>query len=309
MTSLIGELFATFAAFCYALGSVATTKNARTEGGGGSAVLLSVVLTALLSAGLWVFAGPTLAVTNREILIGIGCFVVAGVLGTILGRVLFFRSIELAGAIETGLMRRLIPVFAALLAILVLGEAITLALGLAFLLVFSGVGIVILAAPRRLDPSSQHGAYSTRDRNAGRVLALVSAGSYGGSYTMRKFSMNWLPDPLAGAFIGAVTAMAWYAFAALFNAGYRRQVRELFRRPAFWQAMAAISISVGQTAQFVALKFTSVTAVAIIGTVEMFISAWLAAFVFKTEARPGAGFVVASLLALAGVTILALSRA
>jgi len=59
----------------------------------------------------------------------------------------------------------------------------------------------------------------------------------------------------------------------------------------------------------VALRFTTVTAVAIIGTIEMFLAAWLAAWVLRTEARPGPDFAVGSILAMAGVIVLALARA
>ena len=139
-------------------------------------------------------------------------------------------------------------------------------------------------------------------------MALMSAASYGGSYVARKFAMRWLPDPLIGAFIGAVAAFVWFAVAALFSAAYRRHLSELFRRPTGWQLVAAAFVSLGQTAQFVALSFTTVTAVAIIGTIEMFLAAWLAAWVLRTEDRPGPIFALASLMAMAGVIVLALVR-
>lgn len=152
MIPLIGEAFAIFAAFCYAFESVAATRNAQENGGRGNAVLLSIVLTAGFLGGLWLILGPPVPVpvAGADLWIGIAWFALAGVLATVLGRVLFFRSIDLAGAIETGILRRLMPVFATVLAILVLDEAITPAIGLAFLLVFSDVALVILAAPRRL---------------------------------------------------------------------------------------------------------------------------------------------------------------
>ena len=70
--------------------------------------------------------------------------------------------------------------------------------------------------------------------------------------------------------------------------------------------MAAASVSLGQIAQFFALSHTTVTAVAIIGSVEMFIAAWLSAVLLRSERKPGLGFAVASLLALAGTVVIAL---
>lgn len=305
---LIGELFAVFAAFCYSFGSVAIAKNARDNGGSGNAVLLSVVLTAVISGVLWLFMGPPLSGDGFSLLKGVGYFALAGILSTVLGRLFFFRSVELVGAIETGLMRRLIPVFAAALAVVLLGEQITIWIGLAFVLVFSGVAIAVFPASRQRGTDAGAVAQVRRQQTTGRVFAVTSAASYGGSYVTRKFGMQWLPDPLAGAFIGAVTGLAWFCLAAPFSEEYRGYLKGLFRKPAIWQTVAACSISIGQTSQFVALKFTSVTVVAIIGTIEVFLSVWLAAYVVKTEPRPGRGFVIASLLAMAGVVVLALAR-
>jgi len=309
MIPFIGEIFASLAAFCYAFGSVAATKNAREKGGRGNAVLLSIVLTAVLSGGLWLVMGQNLPPIDGGFWTGAAIFVVAGMLATVLGRIFFFRSIELAGAIETGLIRRLIPVFAGVLAILFLGESLTGASALAFVLVFTAVALVVLSNPRELATDDAEGLRASGERNKGRGLALMSAASYGGSYVARKFAMRWLPDPLIGAFIGAVSAFLWFAVAGLFSTSYRHHMTDLFRRPTGWQFVAAASLSLGQTAQFMALSFTTVTAVAIIGTIEMFLAAWLAAWVLRTEERPGLGFALASLMAAAGVIVLALARA
>jgi drug/metabolite transporter (DMT)-like permease len=303
MIPIVGEIFAILAAFCYAFGSVAATKNARENGGRGNAVLLSIVLTAGFSGGLWLMVGPSLPPLDADVWVGVAIFVVAGILATVLGRIFFFRSIELAGAIETGLIRRLIPVFAAVLAIFFLGETLTAASALAFALVFAAVALVVVMARGGAAAEDADAVRASRERNAGRILAMLSAASYGGSYVTRKLAMRWLPDPLLGAFIGAVAA------AAPFSPEYRRQLAAVLRRPTGWQLVAAASISLGQTAQFVALRFTTVTAVAIIGTIEMFLAAWLAAWVLRTEARPGPDFAVGSILAMAGVIVLALARA
>ena len=309
MIPFVGEIFAILAAFCYAFGSVAATKNAREKGGRGNALLLSIVLTAVFSGGLWLIMGPTLPSIDAGFWIGVTIFVVAGMLATVLGRIFFFRSIELAGAIETGLIRRLIPVFATVLAIWFLGESLTGASALAFVLVFAAVALVVLTNRRRIVTDDAEALRALGERNTGRVLALMSAASYGASYVARRFAMRWLPDPLIGAFIGAVAAFAWFLLTGLFNAAYRRHLTELFRLPTGWQLVAAASISLGQTAQFVALSFTTVTAVAIIGTIEMFLAVWLAAWVLHTEERPGPVFALASLMAMAGVIVLALARA
>ncbi len=304
---MIGEAFAVAAALLYAFGSVAVTQDARENGGRGTAVVLSILLTAAFSGLLWLVIGHPLPAPSEGLWAGIAYFCVAGLLATVMGRVFFFRAIELTGAVESSLFRRLIPIFAVLMAVLFLGERVTLAIAVAIVLVFAGVGLVLLAAPA--SPQAETDAAQRKDRMTGRLLGVGSAASYGGAYVTRKFGMVWLPDPLAGTFIGAIVGLSVFCALAPFNAQFRAQLRAVLRRPTRWQALAAGAISLGQIAQFTALKFTSVTAVAIIASIEMFFAAWLAGFVLRSEPRPGLRFLLASLLAFIGVAILALDRA
>ncbi|QFS83605.1 EamA-like transporter family protein [Roseivivax sp. THAF40] len=304
---MIGEAFAVAAALLYAFGSVAVTQDARENGGRGTAVVLSILLTTAISGLLWLFIGLPLPTPSEGLWAGIAYFCVAGLLATVIGRVFFFRAIELTGAVESSLFRRLIPIFAVVMAVIFLGERVTLSTAVAIVLVFAGVGIVILSVPENPQAAKVNTA-ERKDRMTGRLLGVGSAASYGGAYVTRKFGMVWLPDPLAGTFIGAIAGLVVFCALAPLNEHFRAQIRAVLRRPTRWQVLAAGAISFGQIAQFTALKFTSVTAVAIIASIEMFFAAWLAGFVLRSEPRPGPRLLAASVLALIGVTILALDR-
>lgn len=89
-TVTLGVALAVLSAFCYAFASVAATKDARANGGRGTAVLLSVLLTALLSAIAWLFVGPPLPAWSPQLWQGVAAFCTAGLLATVLGRVSFF---------------------------------------------------------------------------------------------------------------------------------------------------------------------------------------------------------------------------
>ena len=303
-TVTLGVALAVLSALCYAFASVAATKDARANGGRGTAVLLSVLLTALLSGGAWLFVGPPLPAASPQLWTGVAAFSTAGLLATVLGRVSFFRSIELAGVIETSLLRRLIPVFATVLAMVVLGERLSPQILAAFALIFAGIAIVWISAP----PMAAQ-AESARDAGArmtGRALAVVSAASYGGAYVARKLGIAGLPDPLLGTAIGAGAGIAFFCLAALVSRGCAAQLAAVGRRPTGWQLAAASGISIGQILLFLALVYAGVATVAIIASVEMFFAAWLAGFVFRTERRPGGAFALASALAFLGVSVLAL---
>jgi drug/metabolite transporter (DMT)-like permease len=309
MTAALGGLLSVLAAFCYALSSVAIAKSAQSAEGRGNDVFLSIVLTALASGLMWLVFGPSLAGYERTALIGVAYFAGAGILANIIGRLSLFRSVELTGAIETGLIRRLIPVFAAILAVFVLGEVITAPVAIAFVLITAGVVIMMANSLRRARLVNEIAQRTVEEKRNGRALAVTSALSYGGSFVARKLAMQTLPDPLAGVFIGAVTGLLWFGGSGMLRRRNRLRLHTLLHRPSGWQFLAASVMTMGQIMQFMALKLASVTTVAIISSTEMFFAAWLAAHVFKTEKPPGVRFYIAAALAAGGVILLALAPA
>lgn len=309
MIAGFGGLLAAFGAFCYALSSVAIAKSSQSAQGRGHDVLISVLMTAVVSGILWVLLGPPLPELGQSVLIGVGYFVIAGLLGNVVGRLTLFRSVELAGAIETGFIRRLIPVFAAIFAFFLLGEVIDATIVIAFLLVTGGVLIMMTRPTFKKASALAVGDSVPRDKNKGRVMALGSAAGYGGSFVARKLAMQTLPDPLAGVFIGAVTGLLWFALSGLSQLRKRTTFSWRFQKPSGWQLLAGSSMTIGQVALFFSLMFTNVTVVAIMSSIEMFFAAWLAAYIFKTEKRPGPKFYVAAAIAGTGVILLAVAPA
>lgn len=308
---MIGEALALFSAACFGLAGVTIARGAATAQGDNGA-FLSIVLTAVCGGGLWLLIGTrTLAPLNDgAVLLGIAYFVIGGVLSTVLGRLTMFRSVVLAGAISASLFRRLIPVFAAAFAWVLLGETIagTAALGMVLVM-----GSVLMAMTERLpvrdsDYAAAEAA-ALADRRKGRVFGAASSACYGGSYVARKLGMTQVPDAALGALIGAVTGIVWYLVAAIGSVRYRQAVLGLLRLSGRWQVITASAMAIGQTSQFFALAHTDVATVAIINSTEVFISIWLAAFVFRTEARPSRRVVLASVVAMAGVAMLALAQA
>ncbi len=309
---MIGEAFALFSAFTYAFSSVAIAKGAA-SGGADNGALLSIVLTAIFSLALWLGLSPA-PVDWAQAVPGIALFVLAGVLATVLGRLFLFRSVALVGAIESGLFRRLIPVFAGIFAYLVLGETLSLIAGGGFVLVIGGVLMVLPVSRRKAArpagpgvpvPDAESDARAG-EMTRGRLFGAGSAASYGLSYVVRKMALVRLPDPLLGAFIGAATGFVWFVLAATVSPAYRARFRSFLTQTGRWQVLAATAMSLGQISQFFALQATEVANVAIIGSLEVFFAAWLAAFVFKSEPPPALVTVIATCIATLGVVLVAL---
>mgnify|MGYP005994386783 CR=1 FL=1 len=313
----LGEIFALASAFCYGFSAVAINKNAE-NGHSNNGAYLSILLTAVMAGALWLFFGSALPAADRAVWTGLGFFVLAGVLANISGRVFMFKAVELVGAIEIGILRRLIPVFAATLAIIFLDERITTSVSVGFLLVFLGIAAVVVGGRRTRVVTGGTGGTghtgrqmmerATDDVQKGRVLGAVSSASYGGAYVSRKFALAVVPDPLLGTLIGAITGLVCGSIIVPLSRRSRTNHLPLFQRPAPWQVVAAASVSFGQIFQFFALNHTTVTAVAIIGSVEMFIAAWLSAVLLKSEKKPGLVFAVASVLAMTGTAVITLGQ-
>jgi drug/metabolite transporter (DMT)-like permease len=135
---------------------------------------------------------------------------------------------------------------------------------------------------------------------------VASGGAYAFGLLARKFGLAGIADPILGTFIGALAAIIFYVVASAWVADYRRAFRELTKRINPWQMLAALLISAGQITQFAALQYTTVSRVAIISSLEIFISILLAVYVFRMEPRPAPTTLLAILVGTGGVMLVAL---
>ena len=200
--ALTGELLAFAAALTFGSANVAIAKAAKGGQGGDNGALLSIVLTAVFSGVLWTVTTPNVvtAGTLAQPWRGACYFMMAGVLATVFGRLALFEAIRLAGALRVSILRRTIPLFAAVLAYLVLGEMLSHA-GLAgLLLIVASFAILFTDRPTQPD-------IGKKDSNSGRALivgqlyGLTSALSYGSAFVTRKLGLFDLPDPALAALI------------------------------------------------------------------------------------------------------------
>jgi drug/metabolite transporter (DMT)-like permease len=109
------------------------------HGGIDQAVLLSMgvnILVFLPAAVLVEF--PSFVVTP----VSVASFLAAGLVGTMTGRILYYDSIERIGAGRTEPLKATMPLFATVVAVLVLGERLTVAHGAGIVLI--GLGVAVL---------------------------------------------------------------------------------------------------------------------------------------------------------------------
>ncbi|MFP1631050.1 EamA family transporter [Zhengella sp. ZM62] len=303
---MTGELLALGAAFAFALSSVAIAKGAQTSSGE-SGVLLSAIATGLFAGLAWFATGGGPVRASAWHLAGIATvwFVASGLLATVWGRITMYWSIELAGVIRASTTRRLMPFMSVILAWLALGETVSGMAAAGMALIAASFYLLYRENSARIRISGDDPARRAMI-SRGLVFGVVSALLYALSFVARKFGLEAVPDAFFGAFVGSVTAIVFYAGAALVSTRYRTVLAGVLKAPNPWQVMAAVLIAAGQLSQFAALKLTGVGRVAFINSVEVYIAAFLAVAVFKTEPMPGRAIIMATLLATAGVVLMSL---
>lgn len=292
---MAGELFALLSAIFYGCAGVAISKG-KEYAKGDNGVFLSVVVTGLLTAGLWLFWGVASLsdLGSWESMRGLGCFALAGLSATVLGRTTMYRSIELIGAVKAGVFRRLIPVFSLICGILLMGEWPRPRVIVGGAVIMLGVFCYQLlprSAPRALTPR-------------GDLLGLASAFLYAMAYSLRRLGLAEVPDPLFGTLLGSLVGLGWFVLAATISSTPVKAFRRLLcdRHP--WHWATALSLGIGQTLQFLALNWAPASTVAVLGSLDLFFSAALIALFFKGERFNGWLLGGAGGLALMGLAIL-----
>lgn len=139
---------------------------------------------------------------------GIGLFVLAGLVGTVAGRLLRFVSIERVGPSIASALGNLHPLFAATFAILMLGERVTVPILLGTVVIVLGT-MVLSVAP-------QHAGFN----RASLALPVLSAACFGLVAILRKVGLSHV-GPVLGSAINVTSALV--AFTAFLAASGRHR--------------------------------------------------------------------------------------
>ncbi|MBE0455226.1 MAG: DMT family transporter [Roseovarius sp.] len=267
-----GEGLALLAALFYGLAGVAIIKG-KPAARGDNGVFLSVLMTAGVSAALWLFQGQTglSELGSPDALEPLTVFVAAGLFSMVLGRTTMYRATEQIGPVATSLLRRLSPVFALPLALVFLAEVPRwwTVLGVALV-----IGAVMLHIGRpTLKPD--------RSIGIGWLLGIGSAAFYAVSYTLRSHGLDLLPDAALGTFIGALAGLVWLLSAVAVGSERGARLRRLLKDRGPWHLLTAVTLSAGQICQFYALQSAPVVVVATLGSLEVFFAALLSAAIMR----------------------------
>jgi drug/metabolite transporter, DME family len=176
-----------------ALLSAAATVLIR-QGLRGSGPMTGVWLNMLVGTiGLWAAVLVTGGI-GRPTPMAVGLFVLAGLIGTVAGRVLRFIAIEAVGASITGAFANVTPLVSSALAIALLGEDVTLPVVLGTLVIVAGATLL------------SFGGRSLGVRPVQLWLPILSATCFGIVAILRKVALGGMA-PVPGTAVNVTTAL------------------------------------------------------------------------------------------------------
>lgn len=309
----MGELFAILSALFFGTANITVSRGADLQSQDNGA-FVSIVLTALLSGAMyaWAYSSKGVPVITSA---GMYWFAAAGLLTVFLGRVLVYASVQYLGAVRASAVKRLNPFFAVLLAVLVLGEPLSAGLVVGMALIFSSFVLLIrqsltasrtaadVAAPKRNVWHRTRSALAIAG-NLGYFYGPISALSYAIGYIGRKQGLTEIPDPFFGTMVGAVVGVLAFLLTALFHDGYRAALRSAVTRFNGWLFAGGVLSSLGQICTFIALDYTTISRVALIGAMEVFITMFLSMWFFRLREQMGPAVVVAAAMGVVGTAFI-----
>lgn len=298
-----GDAYALASTTCFATANVLIARGAR-PGVQDNGAFVSLLLTAAISGLGWLGLGIARGfepVTWRAI----AWFAGAGVFTAYIGRVFYYASVQHLGAMRASTMKRLNPFFAVILGVAVLGEALTsgMAVGLACI----AASFAVLVNAGRGGPQADEASGLRRLLNAGYFYGPISALGYAGGYLLRKMGLDDAHDALLGACIGTLTGAAIFLATAPFRAEYARAVRATFARPNPWLLAAGAMSSFGQIFYFAALNVSPMSRVALISSMEVFVTLFLGFVLLRRRESLTGAVALAAALGVAGTAAIILA--
>jgi len=300
----MGELLAIVSTTLFSFANISIGRTYRGTAARGGA-FLSMLMTFGLAFAIWLTVGlrsefPT---PSRA---AIGWFVVAGVLTAFVGRVFLFESIRHLGAVKGSAIKRLNPMFSVLLGVLLLGEVISLlmAIGIA-LIAASFVTLIRQSLKAERAAAAESGAQSALGRivNLGYLHGPISAFAYASGYVARKQGLLVMPDAVFGTLVGAASGVACFCLLAVLIVPMRAELYRTFTEFRPWLWLAGLFTSFGQLTYFVALRYTSISKIALITSMEVFVTMFLTRVMLRGEEPLPRDVVIAACLGVLGTLL------
>ena len=288
MTSIPAELYALTNAFLFALHNILIKKALR-HSNPATGVISSLSINVVFLWSVAILFVPLGSLTSASILI----FVVVGFFQPGLTRLLTYKGIDTLGVALTDPIRASTPLFSAIMAIIFLGEQITLPIVIATFMIIGGITLL----------SWQGGSMKLVGSALYLWYPIAASALAGASQVVRKFGLAAVPHPFLAA---AVTASSSLVVSVL-TMRYVEKTQESWRmnRQCFWWYLAAgIVISFAMTCIYYALDLGKVSVVIPIASTGPLFSLILTAIFLRDVERVTVRIVLSAAMIVGGVALL-----
>ena len=244
------------------------------------------------TVGLWIAVAATGGI-GHPTATGVLLFLLAGLIGTVGGRVFRFVSIEKVGPSISAALTNLHPLVAATLAILLLGDPVTVPILAGTAVIVVGTALLSFGGPQR----------GFRARYL--WLPLGSAFCFGIVAILRKVGLGHV-GVVMGSAINVTTAMV--AFSAFVLASRRGGTMTCDRRSLGWFVAAGVTENLSVFLNVVALGLATVSVVSpLVGSSPIFVL--FLSFLFLRDVELlSTRIVIGTLLTVVGVVLITLFR-
>lgn len=200
-------------------------------------------------------------------------------------------------------MERLNPFFSVVLGVIVLGETLTHGMGIGLALILASFAVLVLGTQRNAASQAPATGASLLAR-WGYAYGVISALGYSSGYLLRKMGLAEAHDALLGAMVGCLVGALLFLATAAFNADYARAVRSTFVRPNLVLIAAGVMSSFGQILYFAALNEIAMSRVALISSMEVFVTLFLGFAFLRKRERLTPALLVAAVLGVIGTAFI-----
>ena len=280
---MLPEIIAMFSAMGWAGDSIFIRLGVRK-----SSIFAAMYLSFLVSStsiGAYLIASHSLALFKSPAIL---YFIISGCVQPLMARALFYTGITRLGVARAGPLRGAEPLFAAIIAVTVLGERPA---------VWVYLGTLLIMASLWLISGRQAGEKNWRLLDTAFPLgaALISALSQ----TLRKQGLNILPNPFVAAVTVTLTSLTLLSLFLLLTK--RTYVLRLERPSVLFFGIAALLATGAQICNFVALGRGEVSVIIpLLNTTPLFTVFFTALFLRKVE-TVGPRVIAGAILMVAGV--------
>ena len=284
------EFFALGSSFLFALHNLFTKKALRYSNPA-TAVISSLLINIVFLWSVSIIFLPLSSLASSALLI----FVAVGFFQPGLTRLLTYKGIDALGVAITDPIRATTPLFSAAMAIIFLGERITLPIIIATFMIIAGISLLSL----------RQGSMKLTGSAVFLWYPIIASALAGATQVARKFGLASVPHPFLAA---AVTATSSFVVSVL-TMWYVEKTQETWKmnRQCFWWFLAAgVTVSLSMVCIYYALDRGKVSVVIPVSSTGPFFSLILTAIFLRDVERVTSRIVLSAAMIVGGVLLITL---